>query len=779
MTGRSTVMALALAIAPAVGATSVQPCHTLRHHLRAIHRGPDHAQRRKIIRRWLTSQITWARDRFDPKTMLAGSRRRQGHVGLGLSQAVATVLLQSTDPADVETGRRVLHAAIDRLQVTDPEHKHVGGYGSIRTPGEVNVCGIGHAFGMCHYLWMYLKLRDRMGPELGAKLRRSLAMGTEWLMRYDNNLWYSNSEMQNMASLLVAADLLDHQPGQAKGRKLFDRWCDWQLRIGLVNEYNCPGYGQPQLSAIALIAAGAKDPGVALRAMLLFERLLLQHSSFFHAPSQRAAGPNKRRYGGILYQAAYVNCVLAREVPGFELTEDRSIVARTTIEDYHVPDYFHTILFHKDSPYTIRARTELKDDHAGDAVCTMTPDYAMGAAGRGRTLQWGNIGNHLSVLYPRARGPEGQMGWGIAGMRFHSAGGPQSGDDLWLDKGNTQCLQHGTTAIGLSRACYFDSLVTRRAYYSYRGKARDTTVAVYPGVKLLAMDVGFFSDGADPHKTTRVWVDGQPVATFPYESDRAAPVVVRDTNVLVGIRPIDVPDLGRDRRLVVGWRQYHKRPTLVVRYPLYRGPARDFHFATISKLAGALAIECACARHQGAVEAFIQRVGASRASMAGPRGERPTYTYASADTEIAATFDFQQNKWVNRTVNGQPFRAPVWASNDAGHSDTGLLRVRDAVLRTKPGVPVWMIAVNEPRRVVVYNATDTPTPVDLCARGVHVQIDKLGLGKIVCRIDDKGNTRVEIVSLSPAHGAVRADDARATVTCNGRPVDLQAGTDRF
>jgi len=769
------VVGFLMVLVPPLWAVPADAAEAVRRDLLSIQRGEDTPHREKIINRWLSSQIEWARRRIDRNQMVVTGGRDPEVISLGLSQAAVIVLLQSDDPEDVELGRTVLGTVLPLMQVTDRKRPDFGGYCYAGRPG-ADVGSIGQAFAMCHYTWMYLNLKEQMGPELAEKLRRSLQMAIEWEMKYENKLWYSNAEMQNMASLLVASDLFDHKPGQAKGRELFDRWCDWQLRIGLVNEYNCPGYGQPQLAAISLVAAGAKDPAVALRAMLMQERLLLQHSSFFFPPTQRAAGPNKRRYSGLLYQTAYVNEVLAREVPGIRLDEDRSNVSLCTIQDYNVPDYFLPILFKQEFPYRICARTELKEDHEGDAVCYMTPHYAMGAAGRGRTLQWGNIGNHLSVLYPRAQGPDGGTGWGFAIVRFHSDGGPESGFDLWMDKGNTLCLQQDNVAIGMSRACLFDSVKLYSKYHNVLGSAqKEKSIVGYPAVTTLAMDVAFITDGADPRSTTDVWVAGEPVKRFPYESDTDREVVVRDTGVLVGVRPIDIPDLGRARRLVINWLSYHGRPALLVRYPIYDGKPRDFTISEVRRIAGALALEAASAKEPGAEEAFIRRMGQGRIAVAGQRGQRTTYTYASAGTELKATYDFEQDRWLKRTINGKPFHAPVWASNDALHSDSGLISLRGVSVRTRPGLPVWAIVLEHPRCAVLYNANYKDTPAEIDMPPFRLRMDSLGLGKVVCRKENGSGARVEIVSLARPHGTVQVPDGPPTVTWNGHELPVEAG----
>jgi len=750
---------------------------TLRADLAAIHRGPDHARRIETIGTWLDSQITWARTRHNPEDMLVGSRKGQTPKIYSplLTQAVITALLQSKRPEDVQLAKQILASALEKMQVADPKDPRFGQYGNL-DKGKIVGGGISQAFVMTHYTWMYMKQREAMGPELTEELRKSLLRGLAWQMRHDNILWYSNSEMQNMASLLVAADLLGHAEGSRKGRELFDRWCRWQLRIGLVNEYNCPEYGQPQFSSLGLIAAGAKDSATALRAMFMFERLLLQHCAFFYPPIQRAAGPNKRRYGGVLYDNAYTNYILGREVPGIRFEHAiKSNACRTTIEDYHVPDYLQTILMRKAYPYTIAARTELKDDFAGDAVCHMTPDFAMGAAGRGRTLHWGNIGNHLSVFYPRAAGKDGRLGWGVAGLRFHSGGGPHSETQRWwLDKGNTLCLQDGPVAIGLTRACEFDSV---KLWAKHRNltpeQRREQKIVAYPGVTYLGTDVVFLSDGAKFEADLAVWVDGKPVRRFPFESDTAGVVVVRDHKTLVGIAPVHVPDLGRDKALVIRRAEYMKHPAMLVRFPMYRGPAKDFLCEEIEPVAGVVAMEAASARKPGAVDSFLKRMADGKADSTGTRGKQMTYTYSSGGKALKAVYDFPSNTWAERFVDGKRFEAPVWVSNDARHSDSGSIRLRDTVLRTKEGLPVWMIAVEKPTQLVVYNATTQTTPIDLMHAFGRLRMKAFGMGKIVCRRTDTG-WKIEFVALVRPTGTIESD-GKTTITWNGRAIPVEKG----
>ena len=109
---------------------------------------------------------------------------------------------------------------------------------------------------------------------------------------------YTNIHLMSLFSLLVGGEWLGDAHFLALGRARWDAWVAFTAGSGAPHEYNSPGYGAIDLSALAALHQYVRDPRVKLQARLFYERVWLHLALHFHRPTGLHAGPHCRCYWG-------------------------------------------------------------------------------------------------------------------------------------------------------------------------------------------------------------------------------------------------------------------------------------------------------------------------------------------------------------------------------------------------------------------------------------------------------------------------------------------------
>jgi len=145
-----------------------------------------------------------------------------------------------------------------------------------------------------------------------------------------------------------------------------------------------------------------------------------------------------------------------------------------------------------------------------------------------------------------------------------------------------------------------------------------------------------------------------------------------------------------------------------------------------------------------------------------------SYTNGPRSQKMTMKYNMVTEKFVERTINAEPVRYPLFSCPNALISVEGSIAVGKARLTTDPGSYAWLIADDDRRTYAAYNFSEKVTPMTLETPAGTIKAAKLGFGKIVFRPRGKPTIEVWAVRREGPINFPSLPDARATL--NGKDV---------
>ncbi|HVG97220.1 MAG TPA: hypothetical protein VNK05_09985 [Chloroflexota bacterium] len=572
------------------------------------------------------------------------------------------------------------------------------------------------------------------GPALPAPLldhcRVAVRLALEEQERLAVAPTYTNIHLMALYSLLVGGQWLGDGRFADLGHERWDAWVAFTVGNGAPHEYNSPGYGATDLSALAALHQHVADPRVRLQARLLYERIWLHLALHLHRPTGQHAGPHSRCYWEAMTGGrSGLHDLLWRET-GWPWLLDGGPPASVELAstEHWLPDAVRGWLAGRPGPDPLAAyevRETANRAEGADLTTYFTPSYALGTASRTYGIGQDDYyiehqANHLLLHYRRA----GEPSWGMVYSRYvvndrHrgtlSAAPDRPATANFYDQGNFAAVQQRGKAVAL-----YALLPQPEPVASLK------TVVVFPPVAAL----------------DEVWVDGRrvPKGALPRPVRLGEWVVVADGDVYIGVRPLEPSRLGREAPLVL---ERGPQGELWLSVYNYRGPAKRFwDYASLrgafwrGNLRAGFALEVAERRAYRSPAALFDhlRRAVIRDAVA-PTAASPalrTVTFTSGTDTLQLLYDLWSTAPGERRLGGEVYDPPALASPLAVQGSSGRLAVGQATLETAPQ-PVWLIAREDDaatRSWTAVNPTDRPTPLRLETPLGVLTAERWGLGRL-------------------------------------------------
>ncbi|HLH73710.1 MAG TPA: hypothetical protein VKX96_10540, partial [Chloroflexota bacterium] len=513
-----------------------------------------------------------ARRDYDPARHLIGHPVAPHHASRlyrpPQSLPYAQALLRQGDPESVQEAALIIGAVLDS-QETNPRHPHRGNFLWLADDPEVVDLNA-----VQFVLRALLPILVRHGQQLPSTLVERCRQSVRLALAEEDHLavapTYTNIHLMSLLALVVGGEWLDDAHYRALGRQ---RWADWlgfTIRSGAPHEYNSPGYGAVDLSALAELIGLVQDPLIKLQARLIYERLWLHLGLHLHVPTGQLAAPHCRCYWPMMMSGrGAVKDLLWLQTGWRWLLEPGPYGGQTASEiptgldlaltEHWLPEAVRSWLEHQDRVLPCEIRETANRDEGFDLTTYLTPSYALGTASRTYGIGQDDFyiehqANYLMLHYARPGQPGG---WGMMYSRFvvndqhwgtRAAAPDRSKESNFYDYGNFAGVQLKNKAIGL---------------YALQPQSDEVfslkTVVVFPRAELL----------------DEVWVNDQrvEVATLPQSLEAGDWLVVADGMVYVGVRPLEPSCLGKDAPIVL---ERSPQGELWLTIYNYRGAAKRF-----------------------------------------------------------------------------------------------------------------------------------------------------------------------------------------------------------
>jgi hypothetical protein len=655
-----------------------------------------------------------ARGAYDPARHLIGQPGVAGTVYRpAMSLPLAEALLREGDTFGARSGAAeaaAIVAAVLDSQELDPDHPHHGNF--LWLAGDAEVVDLNAVqFVLRGLLPLLVKHADRLPDDLVARARAAVRAALAEEERLAVAPTYTNIHLQALFGLVVGGEWLDDAHFTGIGRARWAEWVRFTARDGAPHEYNSPGYGPIDLSALAALHGLVRDRLVALQARVMYERLWLHLALRYHVPTGQHAGPHCRCYWGTMASGrGGLQELLWRELGWPDLDPPPASLDLALTEHWLpevVRDWLESQARHL--PCEIRERA-----NGADLTTYMTAGYALGTASRTYRLGQDDFyiehqANHLALHYRR------RQGWAMVYCRYvvndrHrgrlGAAPDRPATINFYDQGEFASVQARNRAIAL---------------YALERQPEEVhslkTVVVFP----------------PPESLDELWVDRAPVtpAELPHELPPGAWVAIGDGDVWIGVLVLEPSQLGR------------RAPTQLERGPEgdlwltahnYRGPAKRFwEYASLGgafwrgNLRAGFVIEVADRGAFPSAAAFVEHLAAAEVEDAVDAEHVRRVAYRSGGDELSIAYDLWRTEPRGRWLNGRAYEPPSLDSPVAVQGDGGRLALGDAVATTEP-TPIWLTSAAG--RYAVVNPLDRPTPLRLeTARG-RLDVERFGVGRL-------------------------------------------------
>jgi len=591
------------------------------------------------------------------------------------------------------------------------------------------------------------------------------------------------------------------------------------LGPGTPGEMNSPWYQARSQCKLATIIVDVKDPASRLLAEVLLERLYLDMVSRYHAPSQRLGGPWSRAYSGgdvgALHGATFPLMMQADQRPfigdralGEVGCFDLANAVMRWVRWYHpLPDYLVWIAEKKSYPYLVQTQTKCCDYGRGGAegrdlypgsrgtsTTYQTSHYVLGSCSRPyvddghgkmciahwkradkiesmsdfRTLYTHYTFNERKPIHANIH-----YNWEQHELKVFGQKGTERkvGIRFWHNDGRAMVTQHKGKAVVL--------------YHPKTFEARHVS-----SMKLdVALPLYAPLDG--------LYINERRVGHLPAEANYDDLIFIEDADVYVAIRPLKPVHMGGPRKVYLSVVE----PQLVQEFVAEGGPRLKGHLLVsiynyydptgeLKELARAgdptfrlnyngLILELATRDEYPTLEDFRRHIRSASVTdrmMMAPgqkEGDRPEVrrvSYTSGGDTIVAAYRLTTETYLERTINGRPVEPDMFESPLAAQSRSGQITLGNTTCRFDRGVPLTLIALEEPAKYAVINVLNVPTRVELKTPQGRVSTSVFRRG-ILRFYPDRKETLVEVRAaqlLAPLH--VETDTRRVTVTLNGKPM---------
>ncbi len=214
------------------------------------------------------------------------------------SPEYAIALLETNQ--QLPRANRILSSICDYLErdAGEPQYGNAIGYSLWEKVEDTNAI----VFLIYKLAPVWMKHRDKLEPEVRAKLQRFLEVGAVGLVRRAPIWWYSNIFIMTMAGTLMLARILQRPDLADLATEQWKRWLIDTAECSLV-EYNSPTYYAHQIIPTIAIGKYAVDETMREQARKSADFLFTLLAGNYHPPTRSLGGATTRAYMGSCLEA--------------------------------------------------------------------------------------------------------------------------------------------------------------------------------------------------------------------------------------------------------------------------------------------------------------------------------------------------------------------------------------------------------------------------------------------------------------------------------------------
>lgn len=378
------------------------------------------------------------------------------------------------------------------------------------------------------------------------------------IIRWDgrSHLGYTNKVLYEIYVVLCGGELLGERCTAARGKRRFLSWVNLTALTGAPWEYLSAMYTSTTTGALYSLIQHCGDPEVVFRARVMLEKVWLHVASHYHHRLRELAGPYSRcvafpsvNAGGMMSRIRYfAGWQTFYHKPA---NEDRRVEPKTDL----MPSYVQEIMTDKSFPSWVRetyqvacqeppaaSGTARLDQHEWFSLVDSHP-RAPNVLNVRRASQFGRDEFRSAVWGRTYLAHEFTMGSRNVKVLDYAESYAQSSINFVVQHLKPEAREHPNRWLF---ARYHNSAAPQTYLGSVIWSNQDRNVALVAGVpqrsdRYPEIEAGelylYFAfeclEGVDA-----VYVDGEKVEALPFPVRRDSIVVIEDSDVLIGLRPI-------------------------------------------------------------------------------------------------------------------------------------------------------------------------------------------------------------------------------------------------
>jgi hypothetical protein len=597
-------------------------------------------------------------------------------------------------------------------------------------------------------LWVLHRFGDRLSEKAKERLHQTLRKVSGISnhvnptgFRFGNDNWPFNcSAIQILGGELLCKEEMIHaglDKLRGYSRMMAGVGTSAERPCGVSSEHNSPTYAAVQLQPMAVLARCSKIPEARVRGVNWSEFTLMDIASHWHPAIQQQSGPYGRAYQDNILGGSGTVRFIAEKLwgPVFmepevgwqqEHAHDLAFAVVAAATDYPCPDYVRRLAMDKRFPYEVKASFALvkqdspfphSDPVSGEIYSYLSDRWMLGSASRAFS---GHIGLAASpAAHWLRRAPVAAMkDFGVMYFRyqFDEKLPNQTNFEPWYDAQRGKCLlredgaffdyQDRNTVLHLTHPLW---------YYREAASLRQSAlVPIYEDVEA-------------------VYAGGRKITHFPFTSPDPLTVVVCDRGTAVGLRPLEVTNLGRPYCTRIEKVNGH----LIISWYNYKGRRRVFNFDELATMQNGLVVQVEDCRDETAALKFARRLGGAKV-IDRFEGVLRHVTFDDGKIRMEGAHDFTWGCWKKRQANGVPFHPEVFRSPNIHSALGGHCEAGEAVLEGREDLPLRLVALDDAGLYGAYNFLEEPSDFTLRTPRGGTKGEALGFGRILYRSTHRG-----------------------------------------
>jgi hypothetical protein len=447
-------------------------------------------------------------------------------------------LVELGTPEALQRAEKVIEAVL-KCQELDEKNKHFGNFFWEKEDGFVEDLNAVE-FVMISFIPMIMRYGDRLSENLKKKILISIKLALHEIKKINVNLIYTNIVAKDIVNSILGGQLLGDSSFKNRGKEKLKKWHAHIDKSGIPTEYNSPGYSSITINTLSNLIELSDDEESIMIAKLILLRIGISYALHIHPKTKKLAGPHCRSY-----YPSYRNS--PPETDGFY----------DHIDNGRLDKWFKKLISNRPDTMNIR---ETSDFEKKTSIGTYHgKSFSLGVTTRELDSQSNRFTSNQSIVFSIKYTQEKDDRPGIAYSKyllndkwigdFRST--PSRGNrDIFFDEGSFRGIQNGKRSINIYAPNKYNPLNLNGWNRCFSAK----TCIIWDS------------------SIDEIWINEKKVKELPIDLSHSDVIVVGSGDILIGIKPLSLTDLGSNAPIKLIQRQEQ----LVLELYNYLGPAKTF-----------------------------------------------------------------------------------------------------------------------------------------------------------------------------------------------------------